>query len=111
MIDVVEVPWAPYIALISGFFAVAAWTLLLARSVWAYRMAAERRWAWLVMPLVGLLASLGTLAAAFGFAASRGIIGPLWLDPTTLSFISSIGRGALAAGGLIALLMYRPRHK
>jgi len=109
MTEVVEVPWAPYIALATGGLAVIVWTILLVRSIWAYRDERERRWHWLVMPTVGVLASLGTLASALGFAMQRGVFTEFAADPILLSFVSSMGRGALAMGGLVALMLYRPR--
>ena len=80
------------VALTTAVLALFCWCCLLVRMV--YRQ--DRRRRVLAMPIVGILASLGTLASAVGFAQ-------LGLDRDLISAIASVGRGALASGGLLAL--------
>jgi hypothetical protein len=91
---------------ISGLACI-AWGLVLARIGGAIIVRAERRRVMLVMPMVGLLAAIGTFASALGIALSTGLL-DLGIARETLNLVASMGRGALLMGGIIAALFYRP---
>jgi hypothetical protein len=85
------------------------WVVLLVRMVWAMKHGRERRPYILAMPMVGLLASFGTLASAIGFGLQTGMI-DIQIEPQALSLVASMGRGALLMGGVIAFAYYRPHN-
>ena len=109
MAPVIDVGNAPYVALVTGTSAVIIWAAVFARSVRAYRRGNERRH-WVVMPTTALLASLGTLASAIGYAMQRGVV-VIDVNPEVLSMVASMGRGALLMAGIIVLAYYAPPHK
>lgn len=83
--------------------AVVIWSYLLLRS--AAKYGHEQRRLWFAMPVGGLIASVGTLASAWaGYASVHGIV----FDPVAISFIASMGRGALLMGGIVAIFYYQP---
>ena len=100
-------PAFPVIGLVVGSAAVGVWSLVLVRSLWAWRTVEERRASYVVMAGTAFLASIGTLASAVGFAVQRGVL-ELAVNPDVLSAIASMGRGALLTGGLIVATHYRP---
>jgi len=97
----------PILALGVASGAVVVWGLVFARTVRAYVLRIEQRLVWMTMATGALLASVGTLASAIGFAVQRGFL-PAVLPTDTWSFIASVGRGALLMAGLIVLTHYRP---
>ena len=104
-------PRFPILALASGALAVVVWLVVLVRTFRAREAGLERRRApSLVMPISALIVSFGTLASAVGFANQRGFL-IMAIDADALSLVSSMGRGALVAAGLIYLFSYRPRLK
>ena len=98
-------PSVTAIALLSGVLAALVWVIVLVRVLVALCQGRERRATWLVMAVFATLASIGASASAL--AMSRGLIG-VQVDPVLLSFIASVGRGALIAAGVIVLTTYRP---
>jgi len=88
---------------------VVAWSVLTVRILSSFRAHVEKRPYILSMPAVGLLASLGTLASALGFALQRHLI-EVPISPEALSITASMGRGALLMGGVVALAYYHPRN-
>ena len=95
----------PLIAIGASVIAIIAWGLVLVRSL----LERDQRKLSLMMPVTALMASLGTLASALGFAQYAGVI-DISISPQVLALVSSMGRGALAAAGIIVLTeqeMYR----
>lgn len=97
----------PVLALTIATGAVVVWGWVFFRTIKAYVAGSEHRLVWLTMAVGALLASVGTLASAIGFAVQRGFL-PSVVPPDTWSFIASMGRGALLMAGLIVLTHYRP---
>lgn len=95
--------------LISGVASI-LWLILLERVVALLGAHVERRPFILAMPIVGLLASVGSLASAVGFGMQTGIL-DISISPTVLSVVASMGRGALLMGGVIALFYYHPPRR
>lgn len=92
-------------ALLLSGIAVFLWSVLVGRCF------VRRQWRLvnLVMYIVGLLASVGSFASAWGFAMSLdGLSSFPDLDPIVVTMVASIGRGALLMGGLILLILGRP---
>lgn len=100
----IEMPGA-WAALIVSGAAVLVWGALMGRVVTGSR---EPRVAFLAMPAVGLVASIGTFASALGYGMSSGLIPDGALPSDWLTFVASMGRGALLMGGLMVLLSYHP---
>jgi hypothetical protein len=98
------------LALSISALAATIWLVLLVRMVWAMKHGRERRPYILAMPMVGLLASIGTFASAVGFAIQTGVI-DLHISQEALSLVASMGRGALLMGGVIALGYYHPHNE
>ena len=96
-------------AVVVSLAAVVAWMVLTVKIVWSFHDHVERRPYILSMPAVGLLASVGTLASALGFALQRHLI-DIPIHGEVLSVIASMGRGALLMGGVIALVYYSPKN-
>lgn len=97
-------------ALFASLAAIVVWVLVLIRvfalAIWRDD---DRRFTAFMMPLVGLIASVGTLASAIGYAQQIGSLD--WHIPNdTLTFVASMGRGALLIGGLMVLIAYHPRR-
>lgn len=84
------------VAIVVSLVAVAAWAAVLI----AQARADDERRTSLMMPVTALIASLGTLASALGFAQQTGTL-TLNIDPQILTLVASMGRGALAAAGII----------
>lgn len=103
----VEDPTFPIVALAIGCAAALVWGVVLYRSVRAWRSGVEHRASYVLMAGIAFTASLGTLASSIGFAIQRGLI-PEFVPPDAMSFLASVGRGALLMGGLIILTHYRP---
>ena len=103
----IDDPTFPVVALAIGFAAALVWALVLYRSVRAWRAGSEHRASYVLMAGVAFTASLGTLASSIGFAIQRGVI-PEFVPADFMSFLASVGRGALLMGGLIILTHYRP---
>jgi hypothetical protein len=103
-------PTLPVVALAIGAAAAAVWSVVLVRSVRAWRAGIEHRASYVVMAGTAWLASIGTLASAVGFAIQRGAI-PEVVPPDLMTLIASIGRGALLTGGLVIVTHYRPPTK
>jgi hypothetical protein len=97
----------PVLALAIAISAVVVWAWVFIRTVRAYALHIEQRLVWMTMASGALLASLGTLASAIGFAVQRGFL-PSVMPPDFWSFLASVGRGALLMAGLIVLTHYRP---
>jgi hypothetical protein len=89
-------------AVVIALAALAVWLLVLLRALLCRECRPEAKSAFLVMAVTGLVASIGTTASGIGFAMRNGILA-VPIDPTTLSLIASMGRGALFAAGLIIL--------
>lgn len=87
--------------------AIVVWAWLLLRIVVCNRHHTERRPVQLTMPIVGLIASAGTLFSVIGFAKQLGYI-DIAMSNEAISLIASMGRGALLMGGIIALVAYHP---
>lgn len=87
--------------------AIIAWLWLLVKMAICNHRRDERRPAQLAMPFVGLVASIGTLSSALGFAKQLGYI-DIGISNEAISLIASMGRGALLMGGIIALVYYHP---
>lgn len=98
---------AVYLAMLVSAFSVGVWSVLMVRMVLTVASRREQRPFILAMPVVGLTASLGTLASAVAFWSA--------MEPTVdfngeiLSLVASMGRGGLLMGGVIALAYYRPK--
>jgi len=95
------------LALVISLASSVVWFLLLIMILRSFKQHIERRPYILSMPLVGLIASVGTLASAIGFAEQIGVI-DFALAPEVLTIIASMGRGALLMGGALALAYYTP---
>lgn len=91
--------------LISGL-SVLAWAALLVKSFGGFQRHVIRRPMWLAMPIVGLLASVGTLASAIGFAYQTGLLSGE-INQELFSLVASMGRGALLMGAVISLGYFR----
>ena len=92
-----------FVGVVISALAVLAWTFLLIRTVAIYGL--EKRKLWLAMPIAGLIASVGTLASAWGpFAATHALA----VDVRVLQLVSGMGRGALLIAALAAWAMYHP---
>jgi hypothetical protein len=91
-----ETPAAEFVALVTGIGAVLIWTTLLFLTVRHHKRGAA-----LSMALVGTLASFGACASALAFAGQ--LSEALRVSPQALTFVASMGRGALIMGGLIVL--------
>lgn len=99
--------FAVYLGLLSGALAVVIWSVVLARSLADWRRMAERRVTWVMMAGTAFLASVGTLSSSIGFGIQSGVLA-VDLSQPALSFIASVGRGALVMAGLIVLTHARP---
>lgn len=97
----------PVLGLVVASMATVVWAAVWIRSVWAYSRHIEHRLTWLTMASGALLASVGALASAIGFAVQRGVL-PEVVPQDVWSFVASVGRGALLMSGLIVLTHYRP---
>lgn len=106
MVDVGSV----YAAIAVSGISVFVWSVLMIRMVWFFRHHHERRPFILAMPVVGLVASIGTLASAIGYAVSAGVL-DIAVSRDAISLIASMGRGGLLMGGVMALAYYRPAHE
>ncbi len=95
-----------WLAIITSLGAITVWGVLFVRTV-RHRKHKERRreWhaMWTTLVLVGLLASLALLATADRLAQQQGYVITI-LPAEALTFIASVGRGALLMGGLLVLL-------
>ena len=98
-----------HLALAISALAATIWLVLLVRMVWAMKHGQERRPYILAMPMVGLLASVGTLASAIGFGIQAGVL-DIQFSSQALTLLASMGRGALLMGGVIAFGYYHPRE-
>ena len=94
-------------AIMVSSVAVLIWIALLIRMAKSFGCHSERRPFMMAMPVVGLVAAVGTLASGIGFGISSGVI-DLDIPKTTLTLVASMGRGALLMGGAIALAYYHP---
>ena len=103
-------PTLPVVALAVGLAATAVWSVVLVRSVHAWRTGIEHRSSYVLMSGIAWMASMGTLASAIGFAMQRGAI-PDTAPPDFMSFLASVGRGALLMGGIIIATHYRPPER
>lgn len=103
----IPAPILPVVALVTGSMAAVIWAVVLVRSVRAWLDGVEHRASYVLMAGTAFLASVGTLASAIGYAIQRGAI-PEIVPPDLMSFIASVGRGALLMGGLILVTHYRP---
>ena len=97
------------LALVISVIAATIWLVLLVRMVLAMKRGRERRPYILAMPMVGLLASIGTLASAIGFGIQTGVL-DFQISSDALSLVASMGRGALLMGGVVALGYYHPHN-
>jgi hypothetical protein len=95
------------LALATGLAAVVLWTLLLIRVALAVVRGKERRMHLLSMPIVGVIASMGTFASALAYASGHGF--DIGLDAQLLTLLASMGRGGLGMGALLALGYYHPK--
>lgn len=91
---------ASQLAIIISLLAIASW-IAVGWQTWRYRAQVVHSAVWQVSCVAGLMASIGSLASALAFASARGEI-PVQLDPIALSFVASMGRGALIMGAVIA---------
>jgi len=96
----------PYFALFVSVLSILAWTGLLARTLLALRKRRERRVSALIMPAVGLMASIGTLSSGLAYWAAMSPEFDISGEPLTL--IASMGRGALLMGGIMAFVLLPP---
>ena len=103
----IDDPTFPVVALAIGSAASLVWGAVLYRSIRAWRAGSEHRASYVLMAGTAFIASLGTLASSIGFAIQRGVI-PEFVPADAMSFLASVGRGALLMGGLIILTHYRP---
>jgi len=97
------------LALAVSVIAATIWVVLLVRMVLAMKLGRERRPYILAMPMVGLLASIGTLASAIGFGIQTGVL-EVDISGEALTLVASMGRGALLMGGVVALGYYHPHN-
>ena len=98
----------PTIALVLSVATIAVWGYLVIVEVWGLKSRRERRRGFVWLPIVGLLSAIGMLASGLAYyGAMHGI--PFSDDLAGL--ISSMGRGALLAGGLIAAVLLPPPRK
>jgi hypothetical protein len=95
------------IGLLVGGLAVVIWAIILVRALLEWKHQQERRMAWVMMAGTAFLASVGTLSSSIGFGIQSGVL-DLNVSQPALSFIASVGRGALVMGGLIVLTHARP---
>ena len=101
-------PFWPVMGAISiSVASIATWCVLLFRILRSLARRHEDRVFVMAMPIVGLLASVGTLASAIGFGVASGAL-DLAIPTEALTLIASMGRGGLLMGGVIALAFYRP---
>jgi hypothetical protein len=103
-------PTLPVVALLVGGSATAVWSVVLFRSLRAWRSGIEHRSSYVVMAGTAWLASIGTFASAVGFAIQRGTL-PEVVSPDLMSLVASMGRGALLMGGLVIVTHYRPPER
>jgi len=85
------------------------WIALLIRTLRSRHQDTERRMVSLIMPFVGLVASVGTLSSAIAYAAA--LSPEINLGPEALTLVASMGRGALLMGGLMAFALYAPGER
>jgi hypothetical protein len=104
---VIDQPVIPVVGMVTGTAAVVIWALVLVRSLAAFVDNVEHRATFVMMAGAALLASVGSLASSIGYAIQRGVIA-VDVPPDALSFIASLGRGALLMAGLIVATHYRP---
>lgn len=97
---------AAFVALMISLAAIGVWLAALVRILVDVHAGKEQRRHVLVMPLVGILAAVGTSASAIGFGIQTGEI-HLAFNSVALSVVASMGRGALLMGGLLVLIYYR----
>jgi hypothetical protein len=100
---------AAWFAIAVSVLSVAAWLWLLIRSFKGYQRHVERRPMWLAMPIVGVIASFGTLASALGYWAA--LEPSVELPSDVLTLVASMGRGALLMAAIVSLAYYRRPHK
>lgn len=99
----------PYTAIIISALASLIWIALLVRTVRSRYRDQERRVISLVMPIVGLMASLGTLSSAFAYLVA--VSPDIEIGPEGLTLVASMGRGALLMGGIMAFALYGPGER
>lgn len=92
------------------------WTVLLTRHWLCVRQnschhARPHRVGLWAMYMVGLAASMGTFASAWGGYVSGGGVPPIVIDRQVLIFIAGIGRGALLFGAIVLLVMHPERRR
>ena len=103
-------PILPVIAIATGVLATVIWTVVFGRSLRALGEGTEHRKQFVLMAATAWLASIGALSSSLGYATQLGLIG--WSVPLdAMTFVASVGRGALFMGGLIVLTHYRPPRK
>jgi hypothetical protein len=95
------------VGLLVGALAVVIWAIVLVRALLEWRHQEERRISWVMMAGTAFLASVGTLSSSIGFGIQSGVL-DVNLSQPMLSFVASVGRGALVMGGLIVLTHARP---
>lgn len=101
-------PEAAGLAITISLFAIAIWGLFFLRLALVLIRRQDRRVGMAVMPLTGLLASIGTFASAVLFAQASGLF-TIHIDPEAFILVAAMGRGALLMGGIIAFAFYNPK--
>lgn len=99
------------LALWAALGAVLAWGIVLVRFAWWHRHRRLRRDSELAMPIVGILAAIGSLASAIGYNVQLGRLPMLPLPFELLTLTASIGRGALIVGALLVLVTIVPPRR
>lgn len=94
--------FAVWLGLLFGGMAVGIWSIVFIRTMRDWRHQDERRAQWVMMAGTALLASIGTLSSSIGFGIQAGVL-DVNLSQPALSFVASLGRGALVMAGLIVL--------
>jgi hypothetical protein len=103
-------PVFPIVAVATASLAALVWAVVLARSARAWGRGVEHRSSYVLMAGTAFIASVGTLASSVGFAMQRGLL-PEFVSPDAMSFVASVGRGALLMAGLILVTHYRPPER
>jgi hypothetical protein len=93
---------AVILGLTVGATAVVIWAIVFVRTLIDWKHGDERRTSWVLMSATALLAAIGALASSIGYGMQTGVI-HLDLPQPLFSFIASVGRGALLAGGALVL--------
>ena len=103
-----EQEYLSLLALVTGAVALVAWTAVAARAWTWNRLNRSRVVRPMVTPVALTIVSLGALATGYGYAQGHLLL-PVQLPTDLLTFVGSVGRGALAMAGIYAVLNDEPK--